>query len=89
MSFKIIQMRAIAVDFRRNIVSGAMSKIFAESGSADHVAGCIIGFPAGNRLVGREGPLDDSNRRIARRGHSFENLPLALAWAPGPRRRSR
>ena len=72
--FEVIEMRSIAMQGGRDVMPGAMGKELRQPRSADHVAGRIIRFPAGDGLRGRVGCLDLRDRGVAGIAHRVENV---------------
>src|ERR1019366_4928185 len=71
--FKIVEVRAGAVNLMDDIVAGAMGEVLAESGGADDGAGGIVGFESANGAVGGEGLLDSGDGGVAGVADGFED----------------
>src|SRR5271157_2608556 len=86
--FKIIKMRAGAVQLLGDVVTRAMGKEIAETGCADHRPRRIVGLVAANRPALGKGRLHGGDGRVAGVAHRLEDqlfLPRRLApHHPGP-----
>ena len=76
--FKVVEMRAGAVDFVGDVVAGAVGEPLGESGGANYVAGGIVGLKAADRLAGCERLLDGADGGIAGIAHGGEDELLAF-----------
>jgi len=76
--FEIVKVCAGAVDRVRDVVAGAVGKVFAETSSADHVAGGIVGLESANRAAGGEGLFDRGDGGIAGVADGLKHKLLAL-----------
>ena len=81
--FEVVEMRAVAVEFGGDVVPGAVGELRAEAGGADHVAGGLVGLPAGDglgRLAGDGGVslLDNGDGRVAGIADSGEDVLFAV-----------
>src|SRR5271154_5992229 len=83
MSLQIVKMRAVAVDFSRDIVAGAMGKRLSKTGLANDGAGGVVRLPTGNRSARRESRLDKRDGRIAGIADGLKDQLLASSrFAP-------
>jgi len=48
--FEVVEVGAVAVEFDRDVVAGAVGELVGETGRADEVAGGVVGLPAGDGL---------------------------------------
>ena len=74
--FKIIKVRAGAVNFVGDVVAGAMGKILAEARLANDRARRIVSFESTDGAVGSKGLLDDGDGGVARVAHGFKDTLL-------------
>ena len=80
MRLQVVEMRAAAMDFRGDIVSGAMREPFPKSRLANHRPRGIVCLKSGNRPARRKGRLHHRDRRVASISHSLEDQLLAMRW---------
>ena len=75
--FKVVEVRAGAVNLVRDVVAGAVREEVAEAGGANDGAGGIVGLKAANGAVRGEGLLDGGDGGIARMadGRKDESAP--------------
>src|SRR6185437_2095200 len=78
MRLKIVEVGATAVDLGGNVVTGAMGKIFAETGIPDYAARRIVSLPSSDRFVGRKSAFHQLDNFIAGRRDGSENLLFTI-----------
>ena len=74
--FKVVEMRAGAVNLVGDVVAGAVDEEFAEAGVADNGAGGIVGLESVNGAVLCEGVLDRCDGGVAGAADGIKNQLL-------------
>src|SRR5215472_3662723 len=75
---EIVQMRAVAVQFTGDVMTGAVREKIAEPSVADDVAGGVVGLPAGDGGVGGVGLFDGGDGGVAGLAHDGEDVALVV-----------
>src|SRR5579875_1029717 len=86
--FQVVEVGAVAVQLRGDVVAGSVGEEVRKTGVADEVARGVVGLPAGDGLGGGVGLLHAGDGGIAGVAHQGEDLLFArcgfAAYHAGP-----